>query len=259
MERSTAAVRRWRGVWMAAVVAAVLMCWAGHVEAQTLRGSASALQRQNREAKAHDFSFLQGRKQLDRFVRAGLLVPLDGNDNYLLHDVSFEVARPEVRLFVERLSAQYRRACGEPLVVTSLTRPTAYQPSNASPHSVHPTGMALDLRRPSDPGCRRWLESTLLYLDGRDVLDATRESRPPHYHVALFPNRYVAHVAALTGASEEAVMAEARRHTSHTVQAGESLGRIARRYGVSVTALRQANELRSTTIHPGQVLVLPRH
>lgn len=250
----------WRRRWARAVVGLLVLgaLMAGEASGQTLRGSARALQRQNREAKAHDFSFLQGRSQLDRFVRAGLLVPLEGNDNYLLHDVSFEVARPEVRLFVERLSAQYRRACGEPLVVTSLTRPAAYQPANASRHSVHPTGMALDLRRPSAPACRRWLESTLLYLDGRNVLDATRESRPPHYHVALFPNRYVAHVAALTGASEEAVMAEARRHTSHTVRPGESLGRIARRYGISVTALRQANELASTTIHPGQVLVLPR-
>ena len=38
-------------------------------------------------------------------------------------DVSFPFARPEVELFVQRLSGQYRRACGEQLVVTSLTRP----------------------------------------------------------------------------------------------------------------------------------------
>ena len=37
-------------------------------------------------------------------------------------------ARPEVVLFLERLGKQYREACGEPLVVTSLTRPKSSQP-----------------------------------------------------------------------------------------------------------------------------------
>lgn len=259
MERSTRGTRRRRALCAAAAVTAALVSWADDALAQTLRGSQAALTRQNREAERHDFTYLQARPEVRRFVNAGLLVPLEGNENYRLHNVSFEVARPEVRLFVERLSAQYRRACGEPLVVTSLTRPASHQPSNASARSVHPTGMALDLRRPSAPQCRRWLESTLLHLDGQDVLDATRENRPPHYHVALFPSSYVAYVASLTGASPEAVLAEAARHSSHTVQRGESLARIARRHGVTVQALRRANGLTSSTIHPGQVLVLPRN
>jgi membrane-bound lytic murein transglycosylase D len=44
---------------------------------------------------------------------------------------------------------------------------------------------------------------------------------------------------------------------SHVVRRGDSLARIARSYGVSIDALRQRNSLRSTVIHPGQVLQIP--
>ncbi len=40
----------------------------------------------------------------------------------------------------------------------------------------------------------------------------------------------------------------------HTVASGENLGSIARRYGTTVVALVKANELRSSTIHPGDKL-----
>jgi LysM repeat protein len=113
--------------------------------------------------------------------------------------VSHPVARPAVRVFVERLAAQYRAACGEKLVVTSLTRPVLEQPRNASDLSVHPAGMAVDLRVSRDRGCVRWLEKTLLSLEKQGVLDVTRERRPPHYHVALFPDPYTRYVATLTG------------------------------------------------------------
>ena len=43
---------------------------------------------------------------------------------------------------------------------------------------------------------------------------------------------------------------------THTVRRGDSLTRIARYYGTSVTALKRANGLRRDIIHPGQVLRL---
>ena len=119
----------------------------GGVSAQSLRGSAASLDVQTDQAARHDLTYLSGRVELRRFVDAGLLVPVDGSRDYTLEDVSFPFARPEVKLFIERLSQQYRRACGQRLVVTSLTRPQSHQPRNASDRSVHPTRMALDLRR----------------------------------------------------------------------------------------------------------------
>jgi hypothetical protein len=95
-----------------------------------------------------------------------------------------------VRELLERLAAEFRAATGEQLVVTSLIRVTRWQPRNAHKLSVHPTGMAFDLHVPSTPTARAWLERTLLSLEDQGVLDATRERKPRHYHVAVFPAGY---------------------------------------------------------------------
>lgn len=155
------------------------------------------MREQNAVAREHDYSFLRTSSQVNRFVDLGLLVELPGNSNYELVRVSFPYARPAVKTFVERLASQYRADCGEKLVVTSLTRPEARQPRNSSDLSVHPAGMAVDLRVSQRTACRKWLESTLLSLEKRNVVDVTRERHPPHYHVAVFPHPYENYVAAL--------------------------------------------------------------
>src|SRR4051812_28622753 len=172
-------------------------CAAPFLEAQTLLGSHESLLRQNQEAREHDFTYLRTATDVRDYAQQGLLVRLSGNANYELagDEVSFPYARPEVKTFIERLSSQYRDACGERLVVTSLTRPITRQPPNASAISVHPTGMAVDLRRSDSSGCRQWLETVLLDLEGKGVLEATREQYPPHYHIAVFPNPYLQYVA----------------------------------------------------------------
>ena len=136
------------------------------------------MMRQKRVAEDHDFTFLRTSSEVRRFVSLGLLVRVKGDADHHLHRVSFPYARPEVRTFVQRIARQYRAACGEKLVVTSLTRPKNRQPRNSSHLSVHPTGMAVDLRRSDKRACRSWIEDTLLYLEGAGVLDATRERRP---------------------------------------------------------------------------------
>ena len=225
--------------------------------AASLRGSAASLDQQNDQAARHDFTFLAGSRELRRFVDAGLLVPVRNSRSYKLKDVSFPYARPEVRLFVERLAVQYQLACNEQLVVTSLTRPLAHQPRNASPRSVHPTGMALDVRRPTNQTCRSWLESTLLYLEDQAVIEATRERGPPHYHIAVFPQEYAAYVRRITTTRTSNRSEEPDSLTRYVVRRGDTLWRIARHHDTSVDLLRQANALRSGVIHPGQVLRIP--
>ena len=224
---------------------------------QSLRGSQASVDRQHREARQHDFTFLRRPAQLERFVDAGLLVPLETDEHYRLHDVSFNAVRPEVKLFVERLSSQYLAACDERLVVTSLTRPTSRQPANASRRSVHPTGMAVDLRTPAAPACRRWLESTLLGLERQRVLDATLEKSPRHFHVAVFPDEYLAHVAASTGRSKSALLASVQGPTRHMVRRSETLSEIAERYGTTPARIKAANKMKSNVIRPGQTLEIP--
>ena len=51
---------------------------------------------------------------------------------------------------------------------------------------------------------------------------------------------------------------EAKRPvTEYIVRRGDSLGKIGNKYGVSVAALKNVNNLRGSTIHPGQHLVVP--
>ena len=238
--------------------------------AQSLRGSRASLVRQRHWAIAHSFTFLRTPTDVRDFVRKGLLEPLRGNGDYETHAVSFPYARPEVRMFVERLAAQYRSACREKLVVTSATRPVTRQPRNASRLSTHPAGMAVDLRRSRRSSCRSWLESVLLQLEGRGVLEATRERYPPHYHVAVFPRPYARYVSGLgSGGSEEESSnpteiaaagdgdGDAGIDRTYQVRRGDSLWSIATRNGVSVRLLKRANDMRSTRIHPGQKLVIP--
>lgn len=279
----------------AALIAAVatVVC-ADIVEAQSLRGSPVTMARQNRVAQDHDFTFLQTSAQVRRFVSSGYLVRVPGNANYELASVSHPYARPAVKTFIERLSAQYRSACGEKLVVTSLTRPVREQPRNASDLSVHPAGMAVDLRVSNKRSCVRWLEKTLLSLERQGVLDATRERRPPHYHVALYPQPYTRYVASLTSSASRVAAAETKAEEAVTVAVsvpvpeptassdrllvtanvapddepmtdtqayrvnrGDTLWSIARRLGTTVDALKDLNGLKGSQLRAGQTLTVP--
>lgn len=216
------------------------------------------MDRQQAQAESHDFTYLRTSSHVQRFVELGLLVPIRSNQNFTVRRVSFPYARPEVRLFLNRLGRQYKAACGQDLVVTSLTRPLSRQPRNASDRSVHPTGMAVDLRRDNNATCRRWLEDVLLHLEDQRVLEATRERRPPHYHVALFPEQYAAYVERITSAQATTRIASADGDEArHRVQRGESLWLLAQRYGTTVSQLRSMNGLGGSTIMAGQTLKVP--
>jgi len=197
---------------------AVALMGAGVSEASaaSLRGSPAAMVEQNQVAKSHGLNFYQTPDQIRAAVARGELVELPGNRDYQVADfVRFPFLQPEVKLFVERLAAQYHAACGQQLVVTSAVRPSSGQPSNAHQLSVHPAGMAVDLRVSDRASCRSWLESTLLSLETRGVLNGIREFHPPHYHVAVFPEQYMVYVAEM-----EAI--EAQRAAAAASAAAES-------------------------------------
>ena len=182
------------------IFAAILILgFVAEAQAQTLRGSKAAMEKQHQKAVELELTRLENGEEVEHFARLGILVELFGDENYELDVwVSYPYTRPTVKLFVERLSKQYREACSEKLVVTSLTRPADEQPWNASPISVHPYGLSVDLRTPENKPCRKWLEATLLSLEKQDLVDAGRESNPPHYHVAVFIDRYRAFVTETT-------------------------------------------------------------
>ncbi len=203
---------------------------------------------QNRAAKHQNYSFLENGSQIHKFADEGYLVRVPGNRDYELAGVSYPYARPQVKTFVERLAAQYRAATGEKLVVTSLTRPLCEQPRNASELSVHPAGMAIDFRIPRTRAGRRWLENTFLALEGKGVIEATKERHPAHYHVAVFTETYELYVQQLTGKSSR---------QQHRVAEGDTLWSLARRYNTSVKEIKALNRLDSAAIYPGQTLTIP--
>jgi hypothetical protein len=230
---------------------------------QSLRGSAASLDRQNRVAQEHDYTFIDDGDRVRLFASQGWLVRIEPNSDFALKGVSYPYARPEVSIFVHRLGSQYRSACGEPLVVTSLTRPMTAQPINASDRSVHPTGMALDLRTPRTRSCRAWLERVLLSLEKAGVVEATLERFPVHYHVAVYPRQYASYVEALRSRDESdttpRATAEAmdERLAAYTVRRGDSLWTIARSHNTTVDELRTRNQLVGSRIYVGQVLDIP--
>lgn len=267
----------------AAVVGILLLSVTGSASAQSLRGSRATMVEQHSVAQKHDFSFLRTTTQVRKFVDMGLLTRMPGNGDYGLANVSFPYARPAVKTFIERLAGQYHSACGERLIVTSLTRPASRQPRNSSDLSVHPAGMAVDLRVSNRSACRSWIERTLLSLEGTGVIDATRERYPAHYHVAVYPEPYLHYVdnlirrstrvassggqstraaaslnpATASGPSEPQETSAAAAAVSYLVRRGDSLWSIARRYNTTVDAIKAANGLASSQIKAGQTISVP--
>jgi hypothetical protein len=227
------------------------------LDGQTLRGSRASVDRVYFHAVNNGIRFYETSAQINDGVRTGRLVSLPGNANYRLHAVSYPYALPEARTFIERLAGQYRSACGEQLVVTSATRPRSMRLANSVARTVHPTGMAIDLRRPANQRCLSWLRSTLTQLDAAGVIEATEERSPPHFHVAVYPRQYSQYVQRRGGSVYVSAASSARQQHRHRVARGDSLWTLARRYGTTIERIQLANNLRTTTIRVGQTLVIP--
>jgi hypothetical protein len=178
-----------------ALLAASLVALPQPSAAQSLRGSHASVSLMYRRAVRGGLDFYETSSDVKRAVIRGELVSLNGNAHYRLADIGMPYVRPETKAFVLGLAADYHRACGAPLVITSATRPISRRLANSSELSVHPTGMAVDLRKPAGR-CRTWLR--------RSVIDATEERHPPHFHVAVLPSRYerVASARSKSGSAE---------------------------------------------------------
>jgi hypothetical protein len=233
------------------------------------------------------------RREIEKAVADGKLVPLDGDASYeLTRTVGFSYATREAKQFVASFAPQYLAACGSPLVVTSAARPTNRQPRNSNPYSVHPTGIAVDLRRPPAGPCQTWLRKALAELEEQGYIEATEERRPVHLHVAVLtePGKIaalppvgsgvLAGVAPRTQRSDGDLTLRSGTPAirvsnppartapnpvdraigagTYRVREGDTLWDVARRSGVSVSALAKANR-RSTrgVLKVGTVLRVP--
>lgn len=151
-----------------------------------LRGSKESVEKMYRFASGNRMPFYLTPTNLERAIAENRLVPLTGDATYeLARGVGFSYATREARDFVLAFAPQYLAACGTPLTVTSAARPSSRQPRNANPHSVHPTGIAVDIRRPYPGPCLTWVRSALAKLENDGIIEATEERHPAHMHLAV--------------------------------------------------------------------------
>jgi hypothetical protein len=171
----------------ALVCSLALTAAARDLHAQSLRGSKAKVERAYQFARREGIEFNASRMDVRDGVKEGDYVRLQSGPNVRLKGVAVPYVLPATRDFVTRLAASYRKACRAPLVVTSAMRPTTLQERlpNGVAKSVHPTGMAVDLRVPGG-SCRPWLRKTLLAESRSGTVDATEEHHPAHFHVIVF-------------------------------------------------------------------------
>ncbi len=174
------------------LIRALLLCCAlssglaAGLHAQSLRGSQASVDHLYLVARASGLQFHANVRSARRAVAAGEFVPLSGNNDYTpKSSMSLPYATVEVRSYIEHLAAEYHAACGERLVVTSALRPMSRRPRNGSVKSVHPTGIAVDVRKPKRRLCRDWLRQLLLQHEREGTIEATEEFRPPHFHIVV--------------------------------------------------------------------------
>lgn len=173
---------------------------------------------------------------LEVFITTNRLVRLE-NDRYLEVDegVSRPYVRPETRIFVRAVAEYSFSICGEPLVITSALRlNTDPQPRNGHKKSVHPRGMAVDVRLPNRQ-CRKDFEIELLYLELKGLIQATKERSPPHYHVVVYGAEYSEYISSLAK----------RDRAWYEIRPGDTLSAIADRFGTTVQELVIINGLDS--------------
>lgn len=261
---------------MKRIISAVLCLVASSVSAQSLRGSRASVDRMYTRAVSNDLDFYRTSKGVYQSVRDGELVMISSTMDMVLVDVAYPFVLPRTRDVVTVFARKYREACGERLVVTSAARPRFEQPRNASPKSVHPTGMAIDFRRPAG-NCLGFMRQQLVLLERQGILEATEERRPVHFHVAVLQRGRFAPAAPAIATATTATPAPATPTTvgpsptvvdsagemtdvpktgarRYAVKRGDTLSGIAKRFGMTVAQLKSLNGLKGSAIKPGQKL-----
>ncbi|HEY4307304.1 MAG TPA: DUF5715 family protein [Gemmatimonadaceae bacterium] len=181
--------------------------------AQTLRGSPSSVDLMYTTAHQHDLQFLRTPDDIYAAAKVGSLKMISTTNDLEMERVAYPFVLPNTLRFADSLAMQYRAGCGERIVVTSGARPLDKQPRNASPKSVHPTGMAVDFRRPKNPACLTWMRKSLVALEDAHVVEATEERHPAHFHVAVLRQNPEQHIQMAAGDVAPTVKSAANHKT----------------------------------------------
>lgn len=167
----------------------------------SLRGTPQSLAYQNCMADRLDYSRIKDDKQLKRFVRAGLLVPLR-ESRYVKMDGrlkgKYRYVRPETRRFVEQIGRRFYAEFGKPLWVNSAARTVEYQrrltrnnPNAArggkkDSRSSHLTGATIDFgKKKLTQRQLAWLRNRLLMNERVGRAETTEEFGQAVFHIMV--------------------------------------------------------------------------
>lgn len=149
-------------------------------------GELSSSERQYMYATANDYQFMRSDSQYRQAIAEGYLVRLQHPD--LVVAARRPYVLPSTAAFIYEIAEAFRGAGCSGLRVNDATRLLSERPSNGSVHSVHPAGMALDLRVINlDVRCYQVLSELLHDAEAALRTDTTRENRPPHFHIVVLP------------------------------------------------------------------------
>jgi uncharacterized protein YcbK (DUF882 family) len=181
--------------------------------AATLRANSESQLIQNEQADRDRLSRMEDQSMIDRFARLRLLVPVvDQTRNFYIYNVPEErrYLRPWAKLFLERLSRQYRGRFGQPLRITSLVRTEDHQrnlrgrnpnaaASSGEKRSAHLTGACLDISKKGMSRAQmRWVRQVLSSLKQKGFLFAVEEFTIPNFHIMVHRD-YPQYVEVLRG------------------------------------------------------------
>ena len=177
----------------------------------SLRGTRQSQILQNERADRDHLSRMTNQETLQRFKRLELVVAVPAKTrDYYIHSIpaQYHYLRPWSKLFLDRLSSQFRRRFGRPLRITSLIRTSGYQNQlsrlngNAAAavgkkRSSHLTGASLDISKKGMTAAqKRWVRNVLASIKAKGYLFAVEEFYQPNFHVMVYRN-YPEYVAML--------------------------------------------------------------
>lgn len=119
-------------------------------------------------------------------VKNGTFVCLEDGP-YLEVIAKLNCVRPETAQFVETMAHDYTSAACGRLVITEASRLTTVKPRGSSPDTVHPFGMAVDIRLLRiEPRCADWIRTYVLEKEALKLIDGTEHvGTQLHMHLVV--------------------------------------------------------------------------
>jgi hypothetical protein len=147
-------------------------------------GEVSSSKQQFGYAMENQLPFMTNEADYETRIASGYFVRLEGP--FLEVHAKRPYALPSTVAFATEMSVAYNTfGCGR-LVIKDTLRLTTERPKNGSPESVHPAGMALDIRTKYIPvECADWLRTYISQKEAEGKVDGTQEWKPEHLHIVV--------------------------------------------------------------------------